>query len=76
MEGMYEHLLHYMLEVGYTDQPRKMHILRRFRQIFDRAELNPDEVKLVRGLLAQGLWAAKKKPSDEVVWPLGNDLKD
>ncbi len=60
LEGMYAHLLEFMLEVGYTDAQRQEHPLRRFRRIFDRADLSNHDVSFVRGLLSQGLWAARK----------------
>jgi hypothetical protein len=60
LEAMYAHLLTLMLEVGYTDAQRQDHIMRRFRGILDRAGLAPDEVGLLRGLLSQGLWAARR----------------
>jgi tRNA/rRNA methyltransferase len=73
LEGMYAHLLEYMLEVGYTDQQRQGHGLRRYRQILDRAELNVSDVALLRGLLAQGMWASRKARGagipGSVPWP-------
>jgi tRNA/rRNA methyltransferase len=60
LEGMYAHLLEFMLEVGYTDSHRQDHALRRFRSIFNRADLNNHDVSFVRGLLSQGLWASRK----------------
>ncbi len=60
LEGMYAHLLEFMLEVGYTDQHRQDHALRRFRSIFNRADLNNHDVSFIRGLLSQGLWSARK----------------
>jgi tRNA/rRNA methyltransferase len=60
LEGMYAHLLEFMLEVGYTDMERKDHALRRFRGILNRADLSSEDVSFVRGLLSQGLWASRK----------------
>ncbi len=60
LEGMYAHLLEFMLEVGYTDLHRKDHALRRFRSIFNRSDLNNHDVAFIRGLLSQGLWASRK----------------
>jgi tRNA/rRNA methyltransferase len=60
LEGMYAHLLEFMLEVGYTDAERQDHPMRRFRRIFDRADLTNHDVSFVRGLLSQGLWASRK----------------
>jgi tRNA/rRNA methyltransferase len=73
LEGMYAHLQAYMLEIGYTDENRKDHVLRRFRQIFDRASLGQHDVAFVRGLLAQGMWASRKASGlgipGTVPWP-------
>lgn len=60
LEGMYAHLLEFMLEVGYTNDDRKDHALRRFRSIFNRSDLNNHDVAFIRGLLSQGLWASRK----------------
>jgi tRNA/rRNA methyltransferase len=80
LEAMYAHLLTFMLEVGYTDQNRQDHALRRFRQIFDRAQLNASDVAFVRGLLSQGLWASRKARGEAVPgtvpWPRGEDPED
>ena len=60
LEGMYAHLLEFMLEVGYTNDDRKDHAMRRFRSIFNRSDLNNHDVAFIRGLLSQGLWASRK----------------
>ena len=60
LEGMYAHLLEFMLDVGYTNNDRKDHAMRRFRSIFNRSELNNHDVAFIRGLLSQGLWASRK----------------
>jgi tRNA/rRNA methyltransferase len=59
-EGMYAHLLEFMLEVGYTDSHRQDHALRRFRAILDRSLMTKHDVAFTRGLLSQGLWASRK----------------
>ncbi len=60
LEGMYAHLLEFMLEVGYTNNDRQDHAMRRFRSIFNRSQLNNHDVAFIRGLLSQGLWASRK----------------
>jgi tRNA/rRNA methyltransferase len=60
LEGMYAHLLEFMLEVGYTNNDRQDHTMRRFRSIFNRSDLNNHDVSFIRGLLSQGLWASRK----------------
>lgn len=63
LEGFYTHLETFMREVGYTDEARTPHMLRLYRKIFDRADLSSDEVRMLRGLWAQGLWAARRTQS-------------
>jgi tRNA/rRNA methyltransferase len=60
MEGLYAHLLDFMLEVGYTDADRQDHALRHFRMFLDRAVMTKHDVSFSRGLLSQGLWASRK----------------
>lgn len=60
MEGLYAHLLEFMLEVGYTDSERQDHAIRHFRMFLDRAVMTQHDVSFSRGLLSQGLWASRK----------------
>ena len=60
LDAMYRHLAELMLEVGYTDEKREDHMLRRFRQFMDRAAMTEYDVNVFRGLLKQGLWASRK----------------
>ena len=60
MEGLYAHLLEFMLEVGYTDSERQDHAIRHFRMFLDRATMTQHDVSFSRGLLSQGLWASRK----------------
>ena len=60
LEGMYAHLLEFMLEVGYTDSDRQDHAIRHFRMFLDRAGMTHHDVSFTRGLLSQGLWASRK----------------
>ena len=60
LDAMYKHLAELMLEVGYTDEKREDHMLRRFRQFMDRAAMTEYDVNVFRGLLKQGLWASRK----------------
>jgi len=70
MEGMYAHLLEFMLTVGYTDDTRAPQTMRHWRTLLDRARPNPREVQFLRGLWQQGIWAAhnahrSKQPHEE-----------
>lgn len=66
MEGMYDHLLEFMLRTGYTDAQRAPQMMRQWRTLLDRARPNSRETQFLRGLWQQGLWAANKasKPQE------------
>ncbi len=49
---LYEHLDRVLGEVGFTDRRGGAHLLRRFKRVFGRAELDQLEVNILRGLLA------------------------
>ena len=49
---LYEHLDRVLADVGFTDRRGGVHLLRRFKRIFARAELDQLEVNILRGLLA------------------------
>lgn len=61
MDGMYEHLLKFMLRIGYTDETRAPQTMRHWRALFDRAKPTEREVQFLRGLWRQGLWAADRE---------------
>ncbi|MBC7645820.1 MAG: RNA methyltransferase [Pseudopedobacter sp.] len=64
LEGSYAQLKSLILEIGYTDPRRVDHMMRLYRKIFDRAQLEADEVRMFRGLWAQMSWIAKgNKPN-------------
>jgi tRNA (cytidine32/uridine32-2'-O)-methyltransferase len=51
LEGLYQHLEEVMAEIGFlnTNKPRMM--MSRFRKIFNHAELDKEDVNLLRGML-------------------------
>lgn len=53
LERMYQHMRDSLTRVGFLDPQNPDHILRAFRRIFGRAELNEREVKIMRGLFSQ-----------------------
>jgi len=53
MERMYQHMRDSLVKVGFLDPQNPDHILRSFRRILGRAELNEREVKIMRGLFSQ-----------------------
>ncbi len=56
MQGLFEHLLQTLGDIGFTDPQRSVKLMRRLRRLFHRAELDPKDVNILRGILsaAQG----------------------
>ncbi len=61
IEAFFEDLGRYVLEIGFTDQNRFPHAMRRLRRIFHKARLTPGEVQMLRGLLHQSRYQMRKK---------------
>lgn len=61
LEGLFADLGRYVLEIGFTDQNRFPHAMRRLRRIFHKARLTPGEVQMLRGLLHQSRYQMRKK---------------
>jgi tRNA C32,U32 (ribose-2'-O)-methylase TrmJ len=55
---MYRHLERAFVAVGFLSRDTVLPIMRRLRRALDRAELSAEEVKLLRGVARQTLWAA------------------
>jgi tRNA/rRNA methyltransferase len=51
VEGFYEHLEHSMAENGFLDPEHPKKLMPRVRRLFARAQLEPDEVNILRGIL-------------------------
>ena len=51
VEGFYAHLEHAMAEVGFLDPGHPKKLMPRLRRLFARADLEPDEVNILRGIL-------------------------
>ena len=61
LEGYYQHLEAVLLEIGYLlphTAPVKME---KFRRLYNKANLQPEEVAMLRGILRQVRWAIKEK---------------
>lgn len=58
LEILYEHMEQTLLRIGFLNPQNPDHIMRTLRRIFARAELDPREVSVLRGLMAQIDWAA------------------
>jgi tRNA/rRNA methyltransferase len=57
IEACYQQLEAVLLKIGYVYPHTAVHRLRKFRHIFDRANLSPSEVAMLRGILRQVNWA-------------------
>ncbi|MBD2189644.1 RNA methyltransferase [Pseudanabaena mucicola] len=57
LEACYQQLEAVLLKIGYVYPHTATHRLRKFRNIFDRANLSPSEVAMLRGILRQVNWA-------------------
>ena len=57
-EAMYRHLQQALEAIGFVHPESVEQIMRRFRRLLGRADLAHRDVKLVRGLARQTLWAA------------------
>ena len=72
-EGFYEHLERALWAIGFLGPDSREVLMRRLRRIFGRTELTREEVKLLRGVARQTLWAASRAgldvPADDVEDP-------
>lgn len=57
-EALYQHMERTLLRIGYLNPQNPDHIMRTFRRIFARAELDSREVAVLRGMMTQIDWAA------------------
>ena len=61
LEGYYQHLEDVLLEIGYL-QPHTVPVkMEKFRRLYNKADLQPEEVAMLRGILRQVSWAIKNK---------------
>lgn len=59
MEGYYHQLEEVLLKIGYLYPHTSASRMQKFRQIFNRAQLENTEVAMLRGILTQMEWASK-----------------
>ena len=57
LEGYYQHLESFLLQVGYLHPHTAASRMRKFRQLLHRAAPTANEVALLRGILRQAEWA-------------------
>ena len=61
IESLFQEMEGTLEEIGFLKPPAKKTTVRRLRKIFMRAEIDPEEVKLLRAMFRQALWAAGQK---------------
>ena len=59
LEGYYQHLEEVLLKIGYLYPHTAKARLEKFRRLYNKANLTPEEVALLRGILRLVNWAAK-----------------
>ena len=59
-EGFYRHLEQALTAIGFLGRDSRVVLMRRLRRIFGRSTLTREEVKLLRGVARQTLWAARR----------------
>jgi tRNA/rRNA methyltransferase len=58
VEGFYHHLEDVLLKIGYLYEHTSDSRMKKFRRLFNRADLTKTEVSMLRGILRQMAWAA------------------
>ena len=61
LEGYYQHLEAVLLEIGYLYPHTAPVKMEKFRRIYNKANLQPEEVAMLRGILRQVRWAIKNQ---------------
>ncbi len=57
LEGYFQHLESTLLKIGYLQPHTAESRMQKFRQIYKRSQLSPQELALLRGILRQTEWA-------------------
>ncbi len=63
LEGYYQHLEAVLLEIGYLYPHTAPVKMEKFRRLYNKANLQPEEVAMLRGILRQVQWAIKNQSS-------------
>jgi tRNA/rRNA methyltransferase len=58
-EELFSHMERSLIRIGYLNPQNPAHIMRTFRRLFARAELDSREVAVLRGMMSQIDWAAE-----------------
>jgi tRNA/rRNA methyltransferase len=61
VEGYYQQLETLLLEIGYLFPHTAPHRMEKLRRLYNRSQLSPNEVALLRGILSQVRWALDPK---------------
>ncbi len=61
LEGYYQHLEAVLLEIGYLYPHTAPVKMEKFRRLYNKANLQPEEVAMLRGILRQIRWATKNQ---------------
>jgi tRNA/rRNA methyltransferase len=63
LEGYYQQLERLLLEIGYLYPHTATSRMQKIRRLYHRAQLSPQEVALLRGMISQMEWAIDNHPS-------------
>ena len=63
LEGMYDHLSHVLMKIGFLDRQNPEHWMLRIRRFFSRYPLRAVEVKLIRGICRRMSWCLEQLES-------------
>jgi tRNA (cytidine32/uridine32-2'-O)-methyltransferase len=72
MALFYEHLERALLHSGFLDAGNPRHLMRRLRRVFNRAELDENELNILRGLLSALAPGSGKRPRGDGPDSAGN----
>ncbi len=61
LEGLYGHMRRTLVDIEYLDAQNPDHILRAFRRIFSRAQLDEREVRILHGLMRRIDWVEQQR---------------
>jgi TrmH family RNA methyltransferase len=64
LDGLHTHLADALNAMGFLRPPHDRHLLRDLRAMLNRAELDPREVRILRGILRQARWAQERGRGD------------
>ncbi len=66
IEGMYQHLEKTLTKIDFFPDDSSFHMMRSLRQLFGRTGLTAREVRILRGICRQIVWATTKEPPEKI----------